>query len=124
MITPGRAPSSRKVQWAHIPSQGTLPACFTPHTINKCPFLGKPSDTFQVFFPLIWLFKTAPKQSALVLSCVPKAKKLGYNGDADLSVIQLLGKLRQESYEFKGSLSSTVSLMPGQLRETLSKIKK
>ena len=59
-------------------SAETLPSCFSSHRVNKCLFHGLFSAMFFAllcFLLVISLFKMTHKQSARVLSSVPKCKK-------------------------------------------------
>lgn len=62
---------------AEAEQDSALPSCCSSRTLNTS-FLGLFSATFSQFLCLFWvilLFKIAPKDSAEVLSSVPKRKK-------------------------------------------------
>lgn len=64
---------------AEIGQGDTLPACFSSHTISKCPCCGQFKAmcfAFLSFLLVILLIKMAPKCGAEVLCSVPKCKKV------------------------------------------------
>ena len=61
-----------------VKQDDALPPWFSSHPVNKCPFHGlfsAPVSAFLCFLIVILLFKVISKQSAEILSSLPKCKK-------------------------------------------------